>query len=128
MDGSLSPVAGEQAMIQFDTVTVQIDTNSLPTSIIGPETSIVWLDIKLSNNTTGEYLKCKTHCLEDIGTLTIDCENKKAYLQDGSRVNVVLSTDRDNWLNLRAGSNTLQYDDTGTNAVTLVTTHRDGNI
>jgi hypothetical protein len=128
MDGSLSPVPAETAMIQFDTVTVALDPLGPPTTYIQPETAIVWLDITLTNNTTGLYLTCQTHCLEDTGTLTIDCENKKAYMQDGSKVNVTLSSAREAWLDLLSGSNTLKYDDTGTNAVTLVTTHRDGNL
>ena len=57
--------------------------------------------------------------------LTINNETKSAYLYDGRIVPVVLSTDRAEWLDLAAGANTLQFDDVGTVAVTLGTSHED---
>ena len=57
--------------------------------------------------------------------LTIDCEQRKAYLADGGMVNVIFSSDRQNWLDLQPGNNSLVYDETGLVAVHVNVTHRD---
>lgn len=128
MDGSLSPYTGEHSLIQFDTVTVSVDSTKLPTASIGTETAINFFDFTLTNNTTTEYIKVQTPCLVN-SALVVDCDAKRAYLADGSRVAVTLSTSRDAWLDLRAGvANTMQLDETGLNAVTFLTSHVDRNI
>ena len=124
IDGLLSSVISEMALIQFDTVTAAIDSTRLPTVSIGAEQACNFFDFTLTNNTTGEYLKCQVPCGVNE-TLTIDCENKEAYLSDGQRVTVTLSTDREHWLDMTPGANTFQWDDVGTNAVTGHCIHRD---
>jgi len=124
IDGALNMITSEMAMAQFDTVTATFDSDNLPTIEVGAEAAINFFDFKITNNTTGEFIKIQTPC--PINTvLTIDCENKEAYLADGTKVNAILSTDREAWLNLAVGSNTLQFDDVGTVAITGVVTHRD---
>ena len=88
------------------------------------ELGINFFDFRITNNTTGQYLEVKCPCPVNTA-LTVDCVNKKAYLADGTVVRVTLSSDREEWLDLNAGSNTLQFDDTGTVAVTGVVQHRD---
>jgi hypothetical protein len=127
MDGSLSAVPNARAMVQFDAVTINLSTASLPSISIGSEQAAYYFDFILENLTTGEALRCTVPCGLDE-TLTIDCENKQAYLSDGGRATVILSTERENWLNLAPGANVLRYTDTGTNAVTLITEHRDRTI
>ena len=127
IDGLLSSVISEMALIQFDTVTAAIDSTKLPTVSIGAEQACNFFDFTLTNNTTGEYLKCQVPCGVNE-TLTIDCENKEAYLSDGSRVNVILSTDRTAWLDMTPGANTFQFDDSGTVAVTGHIYHRDRTL
>jgi len=124
IDGALDPITSEMAMAQFDTVTTTLDSDNLPTIAVAAEAAINFFDFKITNNTTGEFIKVTSPCPINT-TLTIDCENKEAYLADGTRVNVILSTDRADWLDLAVGSNTLQFDDVGTVAITGVVTHRD---
>jgi len=124
MDGALQPISSEAALIQFDTVSLTFDSDNLPTISVGSENPINFFDFKLTNGTTGEYILVTTPCpLNQI--LTVDCVNKEAYLEDGTRVNVRLSTDRDNWLDLQPGVNNLNYVDVGTVAVHINITHRD---
>ena len=127
IDGLLSSAISEMALIQFDTVTAAIDSTRLPTVSIGAEAACNFFDFTLTNNTTGEYLKCQVPCGINE-TLTIDCETKEAYLSDGSRVNVILSTDRTEWLDMTPGANTFQFDDAGTVAVTGHIYHRDRTL
>ncbi|MCI0551270.1 MAG: hypothetical protein L0287_09965 [Anaerolineae bacterium] len=125
LDGSINSIAGETAMMQFDTVEIQLKFDNVPVLVfMGAEQGITYLDFKLTNNTSGEYLLATTPITVN-DTLTIDTNAKTSTLGDSSRVPVIISTDRETWLDLRSGSNQLQYDDTGTNAVTLTTTHRD---
>jgi tail protein len=127
IDGLLSSVISEMALIQFDTVTTTFSSANLPTISVGAEAAAYYFDLTITNNTTGEYIKVAVPCVLNE-TVTIDCESKDAYLSDGQRVNVTLSTDRAEWLDLSPGSNTLQYDDTGTNAVTVHIIHRDRTL
>jgi len=127
IEGQLDSVQNAKVMAQFDTVTLTINSSNLPTISVGSELTINFFDIKLTNNTTGEFLKIKCPCPVN-DTLTVDCVNKKAYLSDGTVCQVTLSTDREEWLDLAVGNNTLQFDDTGTVAVTGVVQHRDRNL
>jgi len=124
IEGQLDSVQSAKVMFQADTVTLTVDSSNLPTISVGSELGINFFDIKLTNNTTGEFLKVQCPCPVNA-TLTVDCVNKKAYLSDGTVVRVTLSTDREEWLDLNVGSNTLQFDDTGTVAVTGSVVHRD---
>ncbi len=124
MDGALNSTPAEAALIQFDTIALTLASANLPTISVGAEAVINFFDFKITNNTTNEYILIKTPCPVNT-TLTIDCLNKEAYLQDGTKVNVILSTDRDAWLDLAVGSNTLQFDDVGTVSITGVVQHRD---
>lgn len=122
IDGSIENLTNEKAMAQFDGVTATVDSGNLPTIGLGAETAMNFFDVKLTNNTTGEWLKFKCPCLINQ-TVTIDCENKLAYLSDGSKIIVTFSSEREAWLDLDPGNNTLQYDDTGTVAVTQGTSY-----
>lgn len=124
MDGALAAISNETAMVQFDSVTATFDSDNVPTMTLNAEETINFFDFKLTNSTTGEFIKVQTPCPLNT-SLTIDCENKLAYLADGTPVNVSLSTNRDAWLDLEVGSNTLQYDDVGTVAVDGTVVHRD---
>jgi len=123
-DGQLDSVINEKAMIQFDTITTSFDSDNTPTIAVGAETAINFFDFTLTNSTTGEYIKVKTPCPVNTA-LTIDCENKKAYLADGTPVNVILSSSREAWLDLSPGNNSLNFVDAGTTTITIVITHRD---
>jgi hypothetical protein len=127
IDGLLSSAISEMALVQFDTVTTTFSSSNLPTIAVGAEAAAYYFDLTITNNTSGEYIKVAVPCVLNE-TVTIDAENKEAYLSDGARVNVTLSTDRAEWLDLSVGANTLQYDDTGTAAVTVHILHRDRTL
>lgn len=127
LDGTLDSLASAKAMLQISAVLLSLISNQVPTISVGSEQAAYELNFVLDNDTTGESIRCNT----PIGlnqTLTIDCENKSVSLSDGGRAVIELSSDRDNWLDLSAGSNTLQFTDAGTAGVTLVTNHRDRTL
>jgi phage-related protein len=115
------------ALLQFDTVTVTFSGANLPTISVGAEASINLFDAKITNNTTSEYIKFKAACPVNTA-LTIDTESKSAYLPDGRPIAITFSSNRNDWLNLNPGDNTLQWDDVGTVAVTITVAHRDKNL
>lgn len=127
IDGTLNSTANEQAMAAFRNVVLSFDSDNIPVIALETEQAINFFDFKLTNSTTGEYIKVKCPCPLN-SPLTIDCEQRKAYLADGGIVNVEFSNDRENWLDLRPGTNNLQYDDTGTVAVHVNITHRDRTL
>lgn len=128
LDGTINAVVNNLALIQFNTVTLTIDSTYLPSISIRAETAINFFESRLTNNTTGEFIEFSAPCPLNTA-LTIDCEAKKAYLADGGRVNVLLSSNRTEWLSLQeSAANTLQWDDAGTAGITFVTTHRDRNL
>lgn len=124
IDGLLSSVINEMALIYMQVYGIYFDTDNLAQIAMGNETSINFFDFTLKNNTTGEYIKVTTPCLVN-SSLTIDCDKQEAYLADGTRVNVITSTDREEWLDLQPGTNNLQYDDVGTAGINVVISHRD---
>lgn len=127
IDGTLNNVANEQAMVAFRNVVNTYDSDNIPVISVGDEQAINYFDFKITNNTTGEYIKVKTPCPLN-SALTIDCEKRKAYLADGGIVNVTFSSDRENWLDLVPDTNNLQYDDVGTVAVHINIEHRDRTL
>lgn len=124
IDGTLNSVANEQAVVAFRNVSITFDSDNLPVISMDTEQSINFFDFKLTNSITGEYIKVKCPCPLNE-TLTIDCEQRKAYLSDGGFVNVQFSSDRLSWLDLRPGNNPLVFEDTGTAGVHINVTHRD---
>jgi hypothetical protein len=127
IDGTLDSTLSAKAMAQFDTVTVTLDSNNLPTISVGAEQAAYEFDFVLANTTTSESLRCNVP-LGLSETLEIDCENKAVSLSGGGRAVVTFSSDREDWLNLAVGSNTLQFTDAGTAGVTLGTEHRDRTL
>lgn len=127
MDGQLNSVINAKAQWHADTVFNTYDSDDLPVISVGGENTINFFDFKLTNSTTGEYIKVTTPCPLNTA-LTIDCEKKLAYLADGTRVPITLSSNRQQWLDLQSGNNSLQYDDVGTVAVHVNVTHRDRTL
>ena len=123
IDGAIENLTGEKALVQFDTLTWTLESTNIPTMGLGPETSMNFFDVRLTNNTSGEWLSFKCPCLVNQ-TVTIDCENKQAYLSDGSPVLLQFSSDRESWFDLASGNNVLQYDDVGTAVVKINPTYR----
>ena len=89
-----------------------------PSVTMGTENSNYQLIAKITNNETAEWIKvnCNTALNAKV---SIDCENRKAYLSDGTPVSVMLSTNRNAWLDLLPTSNTLQFNDDGDGTVAI---------
>jgi phage-related protein len=124
MDGQLNSVLNAKAAWQANTVFLTFNSSNIPHFAMGAETAINFFDFTLTNATTGEYIKVTVPCILNTD-LIIDCENKKAYLEDGAVVNVILSSSRESWLDLEPGINNLNYVDVGTAAVHINIQHRD---
>lgn len=124
MDGQLNSIQSAKAQWQADTVFLTLNSGNVPSSTMLAEQSINFFDFILTNSTTGEYIKVTTPCPLNMD-LIIDCDRKEAYLEDGTRVFVTLSSNRTDWLNLQSGVNHLNYVDDGTVAVHVNISHRD---
>lgn len=118
-----------EADIQGDTVTLTLDSSKTPSVTLGGENNIYYLNAKITNTTTGDYIII-TYTMALNRTITIDCEKKTVTYDDGSNAISALqiSSTRNNWLALQSGDNILQYDDTGIANVQVVTTWQDKNL
>jgi hypothetical protein len=93
---------------------------------IGSEAANYYLDCKITNVTTGEYLWVKWPMTLNY-YVTVDCDQRRVTYSDGSRIQgaVTLGSDRVDWLNLAYGTNQLKFEDTGTQSVDVVVTWYD---
>jgi hypothetical protein len=117
------------AALEINNVTLTLDSSATPSVSLGSEVTSYLIDAKITNNTTGEFVRVK-YALPLNDTLEIDTLTKKVTYSDegiSAREAVTFSTIRDNWLRLGTGNNTLQYDETGAAAVTIVVKWRDRN-
>ena len=102
-------------------VTLTIDSTYIPTVGIGAEEGAYPLDCRITNNTTGmsidlDYLMVLNQELEvdtDLKTVTYLADNSNQFQA------LTVGTVRRDWLKLQPGNNTIQFDDTGTNGVTV---------
>jgi hypothetical protein len=112
--------------VEAGTVTVYLNTSEVPTVMGCGEVGNYSLEATLTNTTTGEAITI-SFVMDLNETLTVDVdEDTVTYDKDGSSQRQAVEPDsvRDRWLRLAPGANTLQFDDTGTVAVTLTTTFR----
>jgi phage-related protein len=83
----------------------------------------------LTNNTTSESITLNYAMLLNE-LLIVDCNAKTITYGDGAGDGanafsaIELSTNRQDWLSLAAGANTLQFDDVNTGNITITTTYR----
>jgi hypothetical protein len=126
--GSTGANAYEEANFEVANVTLTLDSTKRPAVTALAEQPNYWMDCKITNTTTGEWLSI-AYLMNLNSVITIDCENKTAYYDDNSVILGALqfSTPRLDWLNLSPGANVLQYDDVGTVAVTSVVTFNSRN-
>lgn len=120
LSGSISGSSANSNSIEFDGVTLALDSSGIPVKTIGAETSQYRIDATITNTTTGEAITLDwLMALNRV--LTIDCDAKTVTYDDNTNAfgAITLSTVRDEWLDLRNGSNTLQYDETGAAGLTL---------
>jgi hypothetical protein len=113
--------SGEYVAVEAADITLTLNSSNTPDITVGSEQGNYTLALTLSNNTTGDSLTISTEIALNE-TLEIDTGEKTVtYLADNSNRLAALALDsvRQDWLRLAAGSNTLQFDDTGTAAVTV---------
>jgi len=113
----------ENSDVEVGDVTVDLDVAEVPEITYGPEQGNYELDCTLTNNTTGEAIYLNFVMDEDT-VLEIDTYNQIiTWLKDDSRQYQAISesSNRTQWLKLLPGNNTLQFDDAGTDTLTLTT-------
>ena len=103
-------------------VTLTLNSSYTPTITIGSEQGNYSLECTITNNTTGDAISL-SFTMELNEDLQLDSYEKTViYLADNSSQFQALTLEggpRRDWLKLQPGSNTLQFDDTGTNGVTI---------
>jgi len=117
----LGLVGGYDSDVEIGDVTVTLSATDTPEITYGAEQGNYELDCTLTNNTTGEALYINFVMDEDT-VLKIDTYNQViTWLKDNSRQyqSIAFSTNRTQMLKLLPGNNTLQFDDVGTDTVTI---------
>ena len=111
-----------------EAVTLTLASATVPQLIFTPTAeSCYYIDAKITNNTSGEWLRVVTSMMLNT-VLTIDCENKKAYTADNTPVGKIeFSSVRKDWLNLSVGTNTLLFEDVGSTGLSAPVFWRDRN-
>ena len=107
--------------VEIGDVTVTLSATDTPEITYGAEQGNYELDCTLTNNTTGEALYINFVMDEDT-VLEIDTYNQViTWLKDDSRQYQAISksSNRKQMLKLLPGNNTLQFDDVGTDTVTI---------
>jgi hypothetical protein len=126
--GTQPASSAAQADYSITDVTLALDSTLTPTIVVGAESSCYQLQCTVTNTTTGDAFVLDVS-LPLNATVTVDTDTRTLTMPDG-RDNmgaITWSGVRTHWLEMPAGANTLQYDDTGTAGVTLVTKWRDRN-
>lgn len=112
-----------QGWVECADVTLTLNASKTPSITVGAEQTNYPLELTLTNNTTGKYITISFN-MEVDETLIIDTDQKTiTYEKDGSSQFQALTglggENRRDWLPLEVGNNELQYDDTGTDTVTV---------
>lgn len=110
--------------VEVGTVTVDLSASETPSTLACGEQGNYRLDATITNNATGEAITVAFD-MDLNETLVINTDDETVeYDADGTRQSQAVETVggvREHWLKLQPGSNELQFDDTGTAAVTFVT-------
>jgi len=119
----------EYAAVEYDSITLALDSNYTPLFWFGSENNNNHADFRITNNTTGEWLEVHTACpLND--QVIIDVDNLLCYLESDSSQGIPITLDdesRAEWLRLTPSANELKYTESGVNAVTLTTVYEARN-
>lgn len=111
-----------QSWYEASDITVGVDFSSVFTVSIGAEQSIYSLDCTITNNTTGKVIGLTVSMrLNEI--LEVDTDRKRiTNLTDGTNQRAGLTTiggTRKAWLALVPGANTLQYEESGVQGISI---------
>jgi hypothetical protein len=117
--GTLSALAGNNAAIEISTITVALNSSNTPVVAIRSENSQYNLIVKLSNTTTGKAIYLR-YPLKVDDYMEVDCDTRRirtphAFAPDA----LTLDSERVDWLNLVQGTNSLQWEEAGTDTVTV---------
>lgn len=109
--------------VQVSQVDVYLSATYTPDITIQSETGNYRLVATITNNTTGESIQVYFDmALDEVLIVNTDDQTITYDLDDTPQFQAItLSSVRRHWLKLVPGNNTLQFDDTGTAAVTLDT-------
>jgi len=122
-------IAENYAAIELDNLVLTLDSANLPLIWFGSENNNNYEDFRITNNTNGHWLEV-SYPVPVNDAIIIDTENLEAYREsDGSAIPIRLDDEnRVEWLPFEPGVvNTLQYDETGANALTIDTEWEDRN-
>ena len=108
--------------LECSDITLTLNSTYTPTVTVGSEQGNYSLDCTITNNTTGEAIQVTfTMALDD--TIQVDTDGKTVTwdADNSSQFQAldIVGDPRVAWLALDPGNNTIQFDDTGTNAVTV---------
>lgn len=126
MEGLVSGGAtANQANFSIKDAIIYLDSTGIPVTKLNAELGEYYLNARITNNTSGEWIDLNWNMKVNT-MLKVNCEDRTIVYD--SMINALaartLSTVRKDWLNLAPGSNTLQFDDTGTTGVTILVKYR----
>lgn len=121
--GSIAALANNIASYEIQSRTLTLPSASVPqVSFASMETVAYYLDLTLSNETTGDVM-ILTAPMKDGDVLTIDCGERTITNASGESL-FATKDPLSNWLSLATGDNTLRWQDTGTTSAQVVTTYK----
>lgn len=129
MQGTVKAKDDTYAAVEFDSITLALDTNGIPLVSFGAENTVEFHDFQILNNTTNQWLSF-TFPGDINNNLFIDTENLLAYVVETAETIVIALDDesRADWLPFDpkqgGGSNTIQVISAGLAGMTLTMTHR----
>jgi len=128
LGGTSAASANNAYYYDVEAITLELNSSQVPLVTLGSSGGSYHLLSKITNTTTSEWIEIDFRLPLNTG-VTINCEDKKILGPDGDRYDKVIkfSSRRQEWLDIRAGSNVLQFDDAGTAGVTLYTSFKKRN-
>jgi hypothetical protein len=114
-----TPAPFAESFLEFGAVTVYLNAGEVPLVTVGAEDGNYTLAATITNQATGDAITV-SYTMDVGGELEIDTDLRTVMdLADGSGQfqAVSFNTARRTWLRLLPGSNTLRFDDVGTNGV-----------
>ena len=119
----------EYAAVEYDSITLALDTSYTPLIWFGAENANNHADFRITNNTTGEWVEVHTTCgIND--SVIIDVDDLICYLESDPSQGVPIQLDdesRMEWLRFLPGVNELKYTEVGVAAVTLTSVYEARN-
>jgi len=115
----------EYAAVEYDSITVALDSNYTPLIWFGAENVNNHADFRITNTTTAEWLEVHTLCAVN-DTVVVDVDELECYLLSDPSRGIPITLDdesRMEWLRFTPGVNTLKYTESGVAAVTLTSVY-----